>query len=74
MKRAPEWRSLRLRAATIARLRAAASVMGLEIEELAEKIVDEKIPAVGISKAQLQQQAEEAEDLLDKEASCVGGG
>lgn len=57
---------LRLRPETIARLRAAASAMGLSSpDELAERIILAAVPPAKESLARVAAAAREAEDLLD---------
>lgn len=66
MKVGQEYRSVRLRRATVERLRAAASAMGLAtVEDLLEKTVDQLIPQVEVSQARVRRAAETAEDLLE---------
>lgn len=60
-------RAIHLRASTIARLRAIASVVGVDVDRVVEKMVDAGALEVDVSKAQLARAAEAAEDLLGSE-------
>lgn len=61
-----EYRSVRLRRATVERLRAACSAMGVTtVEELLEKTVERLIDPVEVSRAKLGRSATTAEDLME---------